>query len=486
MSDRISPPEQPLKRTRGLKAALAAGVLVYAILFVLTTFPRSQAAEARAAQYFSSGEIQRGLQYAFQRRLFFWTSTALQLLFLGFVVFTGFARRLADWCGRLVPKPRTTDAAGPKPRMWRRLLSGLHWLATVLLVGTFCFLAVELLVLPVRLARLENLRAWGMTQRTVGEWFEQYRTSLVVAGVMGAVLLSGVYVLIRFLPRRWWAVGATASVLLSIFYVYLLPEVINPLFNTFTPLRDPYLLRRVHALAERAGVPVENVLVMDASRQGRHTNAYFTGFGPTRRIVLFDTLLQPLHTLPPESAASLVGVLAAPDGTGPPAAAALVLNHRREVADEIESILAHEIGHWRHQHILKGILLAGLGTYLGLFVVSVILRWAVHRAPFALRSPWDPAGVPLLMLLGVLGTWVAMPAENLVSRHFERQADESALELADHPRAFIAAEKRLARDNLSNVAPTPFSVWLFASHPPAVERIRMGEEWKSRRKSIGQ
>jgi STE24 endopeptidase len=476
LSDCAPSPEKPLKRTPGLKAALAAGALVYALLFTLTTFTHSEAAEVAAAKYFTHAEIANGLRYAFQRRLFFWTSTALQLLFLSFVVFTGFARRLADWCARLLPGPRAAE-----PRGLRRLFAGLHWLATVLLVGAFCFLAVELLLLPVRLARLENTRAWGMTQRSVWSWLEQYRISLAVAGALGAVLLGGLYVLIRLLPRRWWVVGATASVLLGFFYSFLLPEVINPLFNTFTPLRDPDLLKRVRALAARAGVPVENVLVMDASRQGRHKNAYFTGFGPTRRIVLYDNLLQPLHARPPESsAASLLGVLASPHGTGPPAAA-LELNLRHELADEIESVLAHEIGHWRHDHILKGILIMGVGAYVGLFLVSVILRWAVNRAPFALRNPWDPAGVPLVLLLGVLGSWVVAPVENAVSRHFERQADETALELAEHPQAFIAAERRLARDNLANVAPTPFSVWLFASHPPTVDRIQMAQEWRKQR-----
>jgi STE24 endopeptidase len=113
-------------------------------------------------------------------------------------------------------------------------------------------------------------------------------------------------------------------------------------------------------------------------------------------------------------------------------------------------------------------------------VLAWVLRWAVGRKPFELRSPADPAGVPLLLLLSVLGAWVAAPVENAISRQFETQADRAALELTDHPTAFIEAEKRLAKDNLSNVAPTPFSVWLFATHPTAVERIRMAEEWQKK------
>jgi STE24 endopeptidase len=482
----MSPPVQPLKRTPGLKAAIAAGVLVYGILFVLTTFPQSPSAEARAAKYFSQQEIERGRTFEHQRRLFIWGSAAVRLLFLGFVAFTGFGRKLADFCAQIIPGPRPVPPDAAKPGLVRRIFAGLHWLATVLLVGGFCFVAEELLILPVRLGRLENARAWGMTDRSVADWLTDYGKSLAVAAIIGGVVLVGLYVLIRLLPRWWWAAGATLSIALGLFYAYIMPEVINPLFNTFTPLRDKDLVQRVRVLAARAGVPVETVLVMDASRQTRHTNAYFTGVGPTRRIVLYDTLLRPLHTLPPETAAAVIGLLATATLPGPGAmggpieAAAVIAGHRREAADEIESILAHEIGHWQHNHIFKGFLLAGLGAYLGLYLVARLLRWAVGRAPFALRSPSDPAGIPLLLLLSVLGAWAALPVENLISRHFERQADETALRLADHPQAFIAAERRLVRDNIGNVAPTPFSVWLFATHPPAVERIQMAEEWQRR------
>jgi STE24 endopeptidase len=470
---------EPLKKTSGLKAALAAAALVYGLLFVLTTFPASSEAEAQASRYFSSQEIETGLRFAFQRRLFFWAITALQLAFLFVVVFSGFARKLADFCGRLVPFPRPSGAAVLTRR--ERLLRGLHWLATVLLVGAFCFVAEELLLLPLRLGRFANLHAWNMTHRGVLEWLKDYGKWTALAALMGGVLLLGLYLLIRVFPRRWWAPAATATVLLGVCYAYLLPVVINPLFNTFTPLQDPYLQGRIRTLAARAGVPVEEVLVMDASRQGKHTNAYFTGFGSTRRIVLYDTLLKPLDVLPATSTAGVVGLAGSPLPAGPAEAAAVVVNHRRRVADEIESILAHEMGHWQHEHIVKGIALGALAAYVSMFAAAWILRWAVGRAPFGLRSPADPAGVPLLLLLSVLGEWLAAPVQNAVSRRFEAQADMAALQLTDRPEAFIEAEKRLARDNLSNVAPAPFAVWLFNSHPPAVERIRMAEEWEKRK-----
>jgi STE24 endopeptidase len=180
---------------------------------------------------------------------------------------------------------------------------------------------------------------------------------------------------------------------------------------------------------------------MNASRQGNHTNAYFTGLGATQKIVLYDTLLK---------------------------------NHP---PDEVESILAHEIGHWVHRHIISGILLGAIAALAGLIVLDRMLRWLIGRPPVYLRSLDDPAGLPLVILLGTLGAWLAMPLQNVVSRHFEQQADAMSLELAGMPQVFIKAEERLARDNKSNVVPAPWNVWLFATHPPTIDRIEMARQW---------
>jgi STE24 endopeptidase len=197
--------------------------------------------------------------------------------------------------------------------------------------------------------------------------------------------------------------------------------------------------------------------------------------------VIYDTLLKSHTGMHPQTAAGTVGLLANAPGGGALLAACQVTATRKQGNDEIESILAHELGHWRHHHIVKGLCLASAGGLLGFFVLSRIMHWAVRRRPFFLTGITDPAGLPLLLLLLLLGTWFAMPIQNAISRAFERQADMESLELARQPDAFIAAEERLARDNLTNVAPTPFNVWMFSSHPPAVERIEMAEKWKAKK-----
>lgn len=382
--------------------------------------PASTVELARA--YFSEDVIARGQQYAFERRWLSWGEILLQLAFLLALVVHGWGKRWAEACLRLA-------------RGW--------WLPTVVLLGACIYVAQALLGLPFAVGRYYHMKAWGLTERPLADWFAEYGLGLGVTAVIEGIVLVGLYLLVRWLPRWWWLAAATGTVVLAILFAMVLPVLIAPLFNTFTPIEQTQWAnwqKSLHTLIEKADVPVQEILVMNASKQSTHTNAYFTGFGATRRIVLYDNLLAK-HTLP-----------------------------------EVESILAHEIGHWLHDHIVQGIALGGVAALVGFYFLARILRWA--QTQFGLYGPSDPKGLPIILLAGALGSWLVMPVGNFVSRHFERQADMMALELARQPDVFIEAEKKLAIDNISNVTPTPWGVWLFSTHPPAVERIQMAQEWK--------
>jgi len=444
--------------SKGLKTTVLVGAIAFVALFLVTTF--APPSRVDAAKYFSPEEIDRGLEFSFQRRLLYWSGAGLHLAVLVYIVFSGFARKLADVLS-----------------FW----AGGRWLATVLLVGGFCFVVEEAISLPIALARLEIVRAWGLTKRPVADWLKDHAIGLGLSAVIEALILTGLYLLIRFCPRLWWALAALAGMLLAFAYAFILPVLIAPLFNTFTPLTQTkwtYLQDSVQILARRAEIPIQEILVADASRQGSHTNAYFTGFGSTQRIVLFDTLLLSHTRITPEMSAGLVGLLAAPAGTGSLQGSLFLQEIETRSQEELESILAHEMGHRLHNHIVKGIGLATLAALAGFYVLKRILLWAVDRPPFQLKSAWDPAGVPFIFLLFTVGSWLVSPVEYAISRHFERQADMVSLNLTRRPDVFIAAEKKLARDNISNVAPPLVSVWFFNTHPPAVERIQMAEQWK--------
>jgi STE24 endopeptidase len=406
-----------------MKNLVGLVLALFFLLFILTVFVPSSAARLDAGRYFTAEEIDRGLAYSLERRLLFWGASAAQLGVLLVLGLTGVGRRLADTVA--------TVSRG-------------YWLPSVLGVGAVCYLSVELLQFPFSLGRFYLARAWGMTERGVLPWLGEHLLAQGVALLLGGIALTGLYVLLRYLPRWWWLAGSVGGGVFGAGVALVLPIFIAPLFNTFTPLaQTPWapLDPELRSLAAEAGVAVQDIYVMDASRQGAHTNAYFTGFGATRRIVLFDTLL------------------------------------KQHTSEEVKSILGHELGHWLHHHILKGIALGMVGSLAGLYALDRLLRRLQGRAPWQLRSLADPAGLPLILLLTYLGSWLVLPVENAVSRSFERQADQAALALAGRPAAFIEAEKRLARDNIDNVAPAPWNVWLFSTHPTSVERIDMARTW---------
>jgi STE24 endopeptidase len=443
-----------------MRRLILAGLLLFLVLFSATIVFPAAAARAEAERYFSPDVIERGLQRSRQGKLLFLTATLVQTGTLALVALTGFGRRLTDELDR-----------------W----TGGRWLLTLLLLGFLLFLGDQVLSLPFSIAALEWQRSWGLTHRSLGDWLIDYGKMLGLSAAGSAVVLILFYALVRFFPRAWWWLGAVGGTGLAVVLALVLPIWISPLFNTFTPLGEtPWadLQQPVRELARRVGVPVQDVLVMDASRQGGHTNAYFTGFAGTRRVVLFDTLLKSHTRLSPEAIAGTVALPASGLGSGPALAVGPPLARITLGEQEVLSVVAHEFGHWEHHHIVKGLILGFFGGLVGLFVLSRLLNRAVSRAPWHLKTPADPAGLPLLLLLLIVGNWCTLPVANAISRHFERQADQASLELADHPQVFIEAEKRLAIDNISNVAPNRLSVWLLATHPPAVERIQMAERWK--------
>ena len=184
---------------------------------------------------------------------------------------------------------------------------------------------------------------------------------------------------------------------------------------------------------------MEEVYQADASRRTRKGNAYFTGLGATKRIVLYDTLIT------------------------------------QSDPEAVELVLAHEMGHWAHAHIWKGIALTLVGMGFALWCGARVLAWAGARGAFHLAGPADVAGLPLFLLLLFVLNLASLPLQSAISRHFERQADRASLELTKNPAAFIRAEVDLARTNLADLDPPPALVWLLYTHPPVAERIRMAE-----------
>ena len=273
-------------------------------------------------------------------------------------------------------------------------------------------------------------RRWGFSTQTARGWIFDRVKSLGVGVVLTCAALLGLVGLARAFPSGWPAVAAPAAAAAVLVVGFVAPVVLEPLFNRFRPLDDAELAGRLRALARRACVPVRDVLVADASRRTRKVNAYVSGLGATRRVVLFDTLLA------------------------------------AEEPRQIELVVAHELGHRRARHVAKGTLLGMAGAAAAMLVV-----WAL------VSHPGDPRQAPVVLLLVTALELAMLPVGSAISRRWERQADRFSLDLTHDPEAFETTHVRLAESNLSDLAPPRPVYALLFTHPTAPERIAAGRAW---------
>ena len=280
--------------------------------------------------------------------------------------------------------------------------------------------------------RLEQ--KFGFNQSTAGLWISDKVKGVALLIVIGFPLLWALLALVRWAGGAWWIWGFALVFGFQLLMLILYPKLILPLFNKLTPLPAGELRDRLMALGERTGFRATTIEVIDGSKRSGHSNAYFTGFGRFRRIVLFDTLIAQL------------------------------------TAEELEAVLAHEIGHYRRGHIPKMIALSA-AMLLGGFAV---IAW-LARSPWFNRGFGFPAGeiAPSLLLFGLLSgllTFWFSPLMNLLSRRHEYEADAFARESVRGPAPMVGALRKLAQKNLSNLTPHPWFSAFFYSHPTLVER----------------
>jgi STE24 endopeptidase len=316
------------------------------------------------------------------------------------------------------------DAVGAGPAPARAALGGLA-------LGALA----ELVTLPLALRREVVLRRYGLSVRTWRGWAADAAKGAVLGAVLSAGALAALYALLGAQPHWWWAWAAVGAALLVTLLSFVVPVLVEPLFLRFTPMADSPLRQRLLVLADRGGVPVRDVLVADASRRTTALNAYVSGFGATRRVVVFDTLLT-----------------GAPEG-------------------EVEVVVAHELGHAARRDVLSGTALSALGL-----AAVVCLAHLVLTSPALLRAagaagPADPRSVGLLFALTAVAGLALRPVQNLLSRRVENRADAYALRLGGPPAVFAAMQRRLALTNLADLDPGPLAYLLFASHPTTVQRI---------------
>lgn len=312
-----------------------------------------------------------------------------------------------------------------------------QWLAVPIYLLIFG-LAAEIVTFPLGVYSGWHLpRKYDLSHETFRGWLTDLAKGSAIGGVIGLGVVELLYWGLRRLPEWWWLAGGAAYLLFSVVLSNLAPVLIMPLFNTFTPIEDAALRERMLRLAERAGTRVRGVFSMDFSRRTNTANAFVAGIGATRRIVLGDTL---------------------------------IANYTPE---EVEVVMAHELGHHVHGDIWRGMAFDAAVTLVGLFVANLLLHAGADR--FGYRGVGDVAAFPLLALILSLFGLVTMPLTNGYSRARERAADAYALALTRNAPAFVTAMQRLANQNLAEMEPPAWVVWLLYSHPPLGERVRGAE-----------
>jgi STE24 endopeptidase len=286
--------------------------------------------------------------------------------------------------------------------------------------------------------RLEH--SYHLSNQKPRSWLWDECKSFLIGMAMATVIVELLYLSMRQFEQNWWLVAWAVFLGLFVLLAQLAPVVLFPIFYKFEPLDDEELKRRLIVLSERAGTRVRGVYKWHLSEKSKKANAALTGLGATRRIILADTLLD---------------------------------NYSH---DEIEAVLAHELGHHVHRHILKSIFVQAGITLFGFWLADYVLSYAVyHRHLYPYMS--DFANLPLLILVSTVLSFLLMPALNAYSRFNERQADRYCFQSVASVEPFISSMNKLAEQNLAETTPSRWVEWLLHSHPAIAKRVAAAEAW---------
>jgi STE24 endopeptidase len=286
--------------------------------------------------------------------------------------------------------------------------------------------------------RLEH--RYHLSKQRLRSWLWDECKGLLIGLVMATIVVELIYYLLRQAPQYWWLIAWAAFLGLMVLLAQLAPVVLLPIFYKFEPLENEELKRRLIVLSERAGTRVRGVYRWHLSEKSTKANAALTGLGATRRIILADTLLDNYSD------------------------------------DEVEAVLAHELGHHVHRHILKSIFVQAGITLFGFWLANEVLRYAVERRNM-FETLSDFANLPLLILVSTVLSFLLMPALNAYSRFNERQADRYCFESVASVQPFISSMNKLAEQNLAEKTPARWIEFLLHSHPAITKRVEAAEGW---------
>ena len=389
----------------------AVGGIAFVVIALLLVpwhpVPGGTPPPAAADSVFSPAQIARAEDYSHLARVWSWSSLVVSLVV---ACVLGFSR----WGPRLV---------GRLPGWW--------WVRVVLAVALVELIG-RVITLPFAVLLRRHVLDYGLSTQAWSGFAVDLVTHLAVTIVATSIMLIVLIGCSRRWRRSWPAVAGGLLGVLVLAGSFIYPVVIEPLFNNFTSLPDGPLRTAVFELADQEGVPIDDVLVADASRRTTTLNAYVSGFGSTRRVVLYDNLVNDVPQ------------------------------------DQALSVVAHELAHAKHDDVLTGSLLGAAGAVFGVGLLALLVGAAGERRGLSMR---DPAVVPLVLALIAVGTLLSSPIQNGISRQIETRADVDALEVTQDGAAFVGVQRQLAIHSLADPTPPAWSQFWFGSHPTTLTRI---------------
>jgi STE24 endopeptidase len=400
----------------------AALITIAAVAFLVAMPAVATAAtRARVTDYFTAADIARSQGYRGLAYVLGFISLGLNLIVLGVLGLGRGARALGSWSARLA--------------------RGRRWIQGVILAAVLTVIPA-VVVLPADVASWYHQRSYGLATNHLSDFLLDTLKATGFA-ILAAAIVALVYLgLAKKLPRAWPFAVATSGVVLTFATIFILPIVYEPAFSSFRPV-DPATRARIIAIAAKEGVKVDKVLVSLQSVRTTTENAYVSGLGSTKRVVLYDTLLE------------------------------------RSTPREVDLVVAHEIGHVKHNDILKGALLGSAGVIVGVAVIWWLLRGRRLLGFIGARDHADPAVLPFLAFFLAVATLVTLPLQNLVSRHIEAAADHAALVATNDAQGAVQLEVDLARADLADLRPNAFIKDVFFTHPSTMERIQAALDYEA-------
>lgn len=374
--------------------------------------------------YFTEEDIKNGIEYSRSRFFGSIASSIIQFIFAGVLVFSPIASKIEDY--------------------FSIKTSGKFYFTALLFILTY-YIAEFIISFPFSYYFgyvIEH--RFGFSNMTLSDWL-LYESKSFLIGIVMTVLIGLVSLFILKEFQNYWKIMLPAgSVLFGLIFSILFPVLITPLFYEYSEIQEGSLKTKINELASKSNISFSKIYVINESKYSGHTNAYFTGWGENRKIFLYDTLI------------------------------------KKNTEEEVISILGHEIGHWVHNHQIKGIFISALGLLVLCFLFAIIFDKTKQEGLIPLKEIYSPSSLPFIFLIVSFFSLLTSPFESYLSRSDETEADLEALILTNDKKSFISSEIKIARDNKARLDPHPLIVKMYYSHPPTIDRIKLAEQYREK------